>query len=212
MIAHRAAAGPIITPSRERLLGAAKAARMPLKELSLAIGRNHSYLQQFIMRGTPKVLPEAEREAIAAILRIPADDLRDMDRPRPIAPSEAPYTPPPQATRRLPLVIQGHEQEHARTIALREMVGEDCSPEAWVLRLSRPLGVFQPRTMLLLDPAVSVRVGDFAALLDEGVCQGVGIAALEREGRPAVHLPDASTLEATTATAKLVRVECIRPA
>ena len=31
---------------------------LDLKSLSLAIGRNHAYLQQYLMRGSPRELPE----------------------------------------------------------------------------------------------------------------------------------------------------------
>jgi len=34
---------------------------LDLKNLSLAIGRNHAYLQQYLMRGSPRELPEGRR-------------------------------------------------------------------------------------------------------------------------------------------------------
>ena len=49
---------------------------LDLKNLSLAIGRNHAYLQQYVMRGSPRELPEAARHALAPLLGLSADDLR----------------------------------------------------------------------------------------------------------------------------------------
>ncbi|MEQ8252182.1 MAG: S24 family peptidase [Oceanibaculum nanhaiense] len=50
-----------------------------LKKASLAIGRNHAYLQQFIQRGTPRRLPEEVRHALAAYLGVAESALRDPE-------------------------------------------------------------------------------------------------------------------------------------
>lgn len=49
---------------------------LDLKNLSLAIGRNHAYLQQYLMRGSPRELPETARHELAPLLGVPPDDLR----------------------------------------------------------------------------------------------------------------------------------------
>lgn len=49
---------------------------LDLKNLSLAIGRNHAYLQQYLMRGSPRELPEAARHGLAPLLGVSPDDLR----------------------------------------------------------------------------------------------------------------------------------------
>lgn len=54
---------------------------LDLKKLSLAIGRNHAYLQQFIMRGSPRELPEVARHALAPLLGVSPDDLRSYAPP-----------------------------------------------------------------------------------------------------------------------------------
>ncbi|HYC63999.1 MAG TPA: S24 family peptidase [Reyranellaceae bacterium] len=54
---------------------------LDLKKLSLAIGRNHAYLQQFLMRGSPRELPEAARHALAPLLGVSPDDLRSYAPP-----------------------------------------------------------------------------------------------------------------------------------
>src|SRR6266436_27744 len=49
---------------------------LDLKKLSLVIGRNHAYLQQYLMRGSPRELPEVVRHGLAPLLGVSPDDLR----------------------------------------------------------------------------------------------------------------------------------------
>ncbi len=80
-----------------RTLLVATLARRPdldLQKLSLAIGRNHAYLQQYLVRGAPRELPEPARQALAPLLGVHADDLRsDAPRPGPATGAEAPPRP-----------------------------------------------------------------------------------------------------------------------
>ena len=46
-----------------------------LKELSLALGCNHAYLQQYLERWSPEVLPEGIRHRLAEMLNIPHESL-----------------------------------------------------------------------------------------------------------------------------------------
>src|SRR3982074_3875856 len=54
---------------------------LDLKNLSLTIGRNHAYLQQYLMRGSPRELPEAARHGLAPLLGVSPDDLRSTAPP-----------------------------------------------------------------------------------------------------------------------------------
>ncbi len=54
---------------------------LDLKNLSLAVGRNHAYLQQYLMRGSPRELPESVRHGLAPLLGVSPDDLRSMALP-----------------------------------------------------------------------------------------------------------------------------------
>lgn len=65
-----------LDPIRLRLLKLIQLKKTDLKNASLAIGRNPAYLQQFLYRGTPKVLPEDVRETLGAVLGVSPDDLR----------------------------------------------------------------------------------------------------------------------------------------
>lgn len=61
---------------RNRLLKLIEDRDTDLKAASLKIGRNAAYLHQFIYRGTPKILPESERHALAKFLKVDESDLR----------------------------------------------------------------------------------------------------------------------------------------
>ena len=89
-----------LDPVRRRLLRMVADSRTNLRTASLAIERNSSYLHQFIHRGTPKVLAEDDREALAEHLGCSADLLRHdrgfgrRARPRPkSAPGPGPPSP-----------------------------------------------------------------------------------------------------------------------
>ena len=56
---------------------------LTMSKVSVEIGRNHAFLQQFLRRGIPRELRERDREQLAKFLGIPADDLRGPDNPRP---------------------------------------------------------------------------------------------------------------------------------
>ena len=47
-----------------------------MKEVSLGIGRNETYLHQFIAKGTPKRLHENDRQKLAKLLGVSEDQLR----------------------------------------------------------------------------------------------------------------------------------------
>ena len=54
-----------MTPERERLVELTEQARTSLSSLSAMLGRNPSYLQQFVRKGSPRKLEEADRRRLA---------------------------------------------------------------------------------------------------------------------------------------------------
>lgn len=70
-----------LDPIRLRLLELLEARDTDLKNTSLAIGKNAAYLHQFIYRGSPKVLPEDVREALASHLEVEDAELRHKEVP-----------------------------------------------------------------------------------------------------------------------------------
>jgi SOS-response transcriptional repressor LexA len=64
-----------------------------LKRLSVELGRNHAYLQQFIHRGVPATLDEHVRARLAGLLGV---DEAALKLPADIAPRPAPLEPRPR--------------------------------------------------------------------------------------------------------------------
>lgn len=60
---------------RRLIVNAAERRGLELKEISLRLGKNHAYLQQFINRGVPNKLKEDTRAALAEILEIPEEEI-----------------------------------------------------------------------------------------------------------------------------------------
>jgi phage repressor protein C with HTH and peptisase S24 domain len=54
---------------------------LSLSELSLKVGKNHAYFQQFIKRGVPNRLPEDVRARVAEILGLDERTLKEMSSP-----------------------------------------------------------------------------------------------------------------------------------
>ena len=65
-----------LDPPRALILARTEQLGIPLAELSRKIGANHAYLQQYLRRGIPRVLPEDVRESLAAVLQVSPDALR----------------------------------------------------------------------------------------------------------------------------------------
>ena len=68
---------------RLKVLALLKEHGSDLRKASLAMGRNTAYMHQYIYRGSPKVLGEDDRIALAEHLGVDEDDLRHQARPRP---------------------------------------------------------------------------------------------------------------------------------
>tara|TARA_R110000868_G_scaffold177787_1_gene416832 strand:- start:1105 stop:1749 length:645 start_codon:yes stop_codon:yes gene_type:complete len=60
---------------RKRLLREIESHQMDMKQLSLALGKNHAYVQQFLTRGIPARLKEDDRRKLAGLLGIPESEL-----------------------------------------------------------------------------------------------------------------------------------------
>ena len=84
-----------LDPVRLKVLALIKKRDTDLKNASLAIGRNAAYLHQFVYRGTPKVLSEDDRAALAAQLGCDEQELRHKQRP----PRKPRARPEPQPVR-----------------------------------------------------------------------------------------------------------------
>ncbi|MHC5655990.1 S24 family peptidase [Stappia sp. ICDLI1TA098] len=60
---------------RKRIIERATELDLDYKDISLRMGRNHAYLQQFLTRGIPRELKERDRLKLAAILNLDEEDI-----------------------------------------------------------------------------------------------------------------------------------------
>ena len=60
---------------RKRIVERASELGLDYKDISLQIGRNHAYLQQFLTRGIPRELKERDRQRLADILKVDEEEL-----------------------------------------------------------------------------------------------------------------------------------------
>lgn len=65
---------------RKRLVNAIEQKGLTLKEVSLRLGRNHAYLQQFVERGIPDRLKEGDRAKLSQMLNVPERELGAPER------------------------------------------------------------------------------------------------------------------------------------
>ncbi|MEH6725027.1 MAG: S24 family peptidase [Hyphomicrobiales bacterium] len=78
---------------RKRLSREIELRQMDMKQLSLALGKNHAYVQQFLTRGIPAQLKEQDRRKLSEILNIPESQLGG-----PEGPANAAHTTPQFST------------------------------------------------------------------------------------------------------------------
>lgn len=104
---HRAASGMAakqpLDPVRARILSGAQKKGVSLSALSVEIGRNVSYLHQFIHKGSPRKLDEDDRRKIAALLELDEGLLGSATRVGTKTTAQAPATPGPQPIGVLPV-------------------------------------------------------------------------------------------------------------
>jgi phage repressor protein C with HTH and peptisase S24 domain len=74
-------------PERARLLELAQASRSSLASLSAMLGRNPSYLQQYVRKGSPRRLEERDRQRLAEFFGVAEDELGGP--PPPAHPAQA---------------------------------------------------------------------------------------------------------------------------
>ncbi|MEO1192684.1 MAG: S24 family peptidase [Pseudomonadota bacterium] len=82
---------------RRRLAELVREQGVTLAAASRAIGRNHAYLQQYLRRGSPRVLDRKAQEGLAAFFHVPIESFGGTSTPLPsgVADSRASYNPAP---------------------------------------------------------------------------------------------------------------------
>lgn len=103
-----------------------------LQSLSLALGRNHAYLHQFVVTGSPRELRERDRYRLAELLGCTESDLRESTDILPASgwPDVALSRTPPMvtATRNLPILGHAKGGEDAFFIDNGEIAGYTMRP------------------------------------------------------------------------------------
>jgi len=115
---------------RQRLAQLINDQETDLKAVSLKIGKNHAYLQQFLSKGVPRTLPEDVREALGAHFGVSPDEFKSRPGQKLAA------TPVPRGE---PITIGGEEYETLPVFDLRLSAG----PGAWEDGDGQPL-YFEP--------------------------------------------------------------------
>lgn len=122
-------------PARQRLIALVEAnPEYNLQSLSLALGRNHAYLHQYVVTGSPRELRERDRRTLATLLGCDESELREdeiqTDRTLIGAPVAALARTPPMITGSRNLPILGHAKggEDAFFIDNGEVAGYTMRP------------------------------------------------------------------------------------
>jgi hypothetical protein len=79
----------IMDSARDLIVSRIKEFGLTMSDLSLQVGKNHAYFQQFIKRGIPARLPEEVRGRVAQILKVDERDLK-VAGPKNPTPASAP--------------------------------------------------------------------------------------------------------------------------
>jgi hypothetical protein len=124
---------------------------LTMKEASAKIGRNETYVQQFLTRGHPAELRERDREKLAQVLGISPDDLRGPATPLPARINGAnarPLVTLPSGSRSVETSIEElREKCRIYERALRLIIAKvPDSPAAEIAKNTLELGAFDPST------------------------------------------------------------------
>jgi hypothetical protein len=177
-----------MSAARVRLIAGARNARYNLKQLSEMLGRNPSYLQQYISKGSPRHLPDNVRTALAEILKVPSASLLDPDARTDPASNFIPKAAGAAAGPRIPLLREGMP-----LIPAADSAEFDCNrlcdginSRSVAITLTAQHGVFQPRHVLVCDPTEAPRLGDLVAAVEKDQLRAVGLLVLTPDGRNAI--------------------------
>jgi len=208
-----------MSPARARLVDAAQAMRFGLKQLSVMVEKNHSYLQQYIVRSSPRALPEDTRLMLAQLLNVPEHELRDGGLAAAHGTSVAPSGGTVAAVRRVAQATTDKVRFMADTnLQLDSEATDQISPsailadatqDAVMIRLTCSHGLLQARTLCLVSPGDDVRAGDVVAVITDNALQAIGVMVPAPRGKISV-MDGAETLTFDAPSAVAWRILAIR--
>jgi len=204
-----------MSPARARLVEAAQTMRFGLKQLSVMVDKNPSYLQQYIVRSSPRALPENTRIMLAELLNVPEHELRDgglaLGRVVTVAEARKP-SPVPAATDKVRLMADTNlklDGEATDQISPGAILA-DATQDAVMIRLTRSHGLLQARSLCLVRPGDDVKAGDIVAVISDDALQTIGVMVPAPRGKISV-LDGAETLTfdaASTAAWRILAIRC----
>lgn len=148
---------------------------MNMSELSVSIGKNRAYIQQFLRRGNPYALPEDVRAKIAHILQLPEDDLRHFPRveTQPPSPTALPLVPDTAIpSDRIPLY---RESTPFNRNGATEWIARPSISASYGFWIEHTTSRFRPGDMVLVHSHRPPRPGDLVAVVKGG---GAALAAI----------------------------------
>lgn len=163
---------------RRRVYDRTRELSLPLEVVSRDIGRNVSYLHQYVTKGSPVRLPEDVRALLAARLGIPEEELR-IDSPLPSGLSQ--QRKDAEATT-APLYS---DRGQVAPGAMRGTTQRPAVPGAPIgFWISTPRGRLQPGDIAFAVEGAPVRAGDIAALIhrEGGAVLRLGTASEADDG------------------------------
>jgi len=173
---------------RKLVLDRATELRINIADLSRASGRNVTYMHQFIYKGTPKRLAEDTRKAIAAILKLPEDDLRDQPR----APTamwqrvKAPSVPANMASlgaNLVPLFFEDQMVNPTQALSTTQAMPAKVGHADFALWIKAPHGRVRAGDVAYVQRAHPTRVGDQVVVLKGESIYSIGeLAAISPDG------------------------------
>ncbi|GEM_PF-1764806 len=192
----------MVSAARRRLRERAEEMRYSLRELSLLIERNATYLTQYVNKGSPRELTDRDRQRLAFVLKVSPQELADSpDAPTTAAPAVlAPVRAEP------PPVVSGHPGVPVLSVALvGEAMGRIPADQA-VEMLERPRAVdgvrnafavrvssnafypaFRPGDIAFIHPNIPPLAGDLVCVTrDDGRLLLGRLAADSSPERPTV--------------------------
>lgn len=191
-----------LDPPRLLVLRRAKEVRHSLKSLSQAVGRNDAYMHRWVYRGTPKQVPEMEREVLARLLDVAENDLRSQPRPTKAGGTACKLGPPPSQVAVFRDTDGPIDPSQARSRVARPGLSETIPFALWI---SAPAGRLLPGDLAFVDEAQPPRLGDTVVALVGGTIAAIGyLTALTAAG--AMIVGEAATVTVPRGDLRLLRV------
>ena len=213
-----------LDPIRQLLRDRAREARLSLVDLSRHLGKNATYMHQYMKRKHPAVLPEDVRHSLAALLELPEASLKPPSpgRPSPVTPMAPPVLRP------LSSLAQPREMAPGRDVPIFADTAEIdiglaqewayrppaliTARSAFALWISGARGRLRPGDLAFVRPTQPPRLGDaVVALKDKAVVALGDLVSLD--GKDAkIQESEEKVVKVDRATHQILKIAAINTA